>query len=188
MATTKRARSPTPPAPSEPTLKAQRTPSPAPAATNQAATASLIRVCTLPPTCDPPRHAPTRLAMKDPRAYERHHAMYHANVCEECNAVFPEPMFLELVRLSSVLLSLSHLTQRSLYLQHQTECHDPISAMKKERGEKIVRAICTHATSASDIPLGSLLASYPPAIDSLDRRKLVACISFRLTATQNSTF
>ncbi|KAH0583057.1 hypothetical protein H2248_010945 [Termitomyces sp. 'cryptogamus'] len=70
-------------------------------------------LCTLPPTCN---HKPTPLA--NSRELEAHYATYHAHVCEQhgCGAVFPEVRLLEL---------------------HQTECHDPLAAVRKERGEKI---------------------------------------------------
>ncbi|KAI0333898.1 hypothetical protein GY45DRAFT_1210516, partial [Cubamyces sp. BRFM 1775] len=73
-------------------------------------------LCTLPPTCNPPNR-PTHLA--GTRDLEAHYAMYHAHVCEEkgCGCVFPDARLLEL---------------------HQTECHDPLAAVRKERGEKIV--------------------------------------------------
>ncbi|KAJ7230689.1 hypothetical protein GGX14DRAFT_411760 [Mycena pura] len=70
-------------------------------------------LCTLPPTCN---HRPTPIAnCKD---LETHYATYHAHVCEEkgCNSVFPDARLLEI---------------------HQTECHDPLAAVRKERGEKI---------------------------------------------------
>ncbi|KIL69190.1 hypothetical protein M378DRAFT_44022, partial [Amanita muscaria Koide BX008] len=71
-------------------------------------------VCTLPPTCT---HRPTPLA--NTKELESHYATYHAHVCEQngCGCVFPEAILLEL---------------------HFTECHDPLAAVKKERGEKIV--------------------------------------------------
>ncbi|KAJ6607008.1 hypothetical protein B0H10DRAFT_2308381, partial [Mycena sp. CBHHK59/15] len=49
---------------------------------------------------------------------ETHYATYHAHVCEErgCNCVFPDARLLEI---------------------HQTECHDPLAAVRKDRGEKI---------------------------------------------------
>ncbi|KAM6497228.1 hypothetical protein JOM56_007701 [Amanita muscaria] len=70
-------------------------------------------VCTLPPTCT---HRPTPLA--NTKELESHYATYHAHVCEQngCGCVFPEAILLEL---------------------HFTECHDPLAAVKKERGEKI---------------------------------------------------
>ncbi|KAG6909362.1 hypothetical protein DXG01_000801 [Tephrocybe rancida] len=70
-------------------------------------------LCTLPPTCN---HRPTPLA--NSRELETHYATYHAHVCEQsgCGAVFPEARLLEL---------------------HQTECHDPLAAVRKDRGEKI---------------------------------------------------
>ncbi|KAI0047408.1 hypothetical protein FA95DRAFT_1679095 [Auriscalpium vulgare] len=71
--------------------------------------------CNLPPTCHAP-HPPTPLA--DIRALEAHYASYHAHVCEEkgCGCVFPDARLLEL---------------------HQTECHNPVAEVRKERGEKI---------------------------------------------------
>lgn len=73
-------------------------------------------ICTLPPTCNPPTNRPCQL--NSAADLERHYATYHAHVCEErgCGAVFPEARLLEL---------------------HQTECHDPIAALRKEKGEKI---------------------------------------------------
>ncbi|RDB18448.1 hypothetical protein Hypma_000192 [Hypsizygus marmoreus] len=70
-------------------------------------------LCTLPPTCN---HRPTPLAST--RDLETHYATYHAHVCEQhgCGAVFPDARLLEL---------------------HQTECHDPLAAVRKDRGEKI---------------------------------------------------
>ncbi|KAF8840407.1 hypothetical protein BDN67DRAFT_968598 [Paxillus ammoniavirescens] len=72
--------------------------------------------CTLPPTCNPPHHNPTPIP--NSRDLEIHYAKYHAHVCEQrgCGCVFPDARLLEL---------------------HQTECHDPLSAVRKERGEKI---------------------------------------------------
>ncbi|KAG7094227.1 hypothetical protein E1B28_007833 [Marasmius oreades] len=70
-------------------------------------------LCTLPPTCN---HRPTYLA--NSKDLEAHYATYHAHVCEEkgCNCVFPDARLLEL---------------------HQTECHDSLAAVRKDRGEKI---------------------------------------------------
>ncbi|KAI0248781.1 hypothetical protein BJV78DRAFT_1097035, partial [Lactifluus subvellereus] len=73
-------------------------------------------LCTLPPTCHHPNR-PTPLS--DTRALEAHYATHHAHVCSspECGCVFPDPRLLEL---------------------HLTECHDPLAALRRERGEKIV--------------------------------------------------
>lgn len=73
-------------------------------------------LCTLPPTCHPPHNTPSALA--NSQELELHYAKYHAHVCEErgCSAVFPDARLLEL---------------------HQTECHDPLALIRKERGEKI---------------------------------------------------
>ncbi|KAI0091382.1 hypothetical protein BDY19DRAFT_622474 [Irpex rosettiformis] len=90
-------------------------------ATRTTSTSSSARplLCTLPPTCNPP-HQPTTLA--NSKELETHYATYHAHVCEYegCGCVFPDARLLEL---------------------HQTECHDPIAALRKERGEKIVRDV-----------------------------------------------
>ncbi|KAG1747968.1 uncharacterized protein EDB91DRAFT_1115738 [Suillus paluster] len=73
-------------------------------------------LCTLPPTCNPPHNRPTPIA--NSRDLEAHYGKYHAQVCEQkgCGFVFPDARLLEL---------------------HQTECHDPLSAVRKDRGEKI---------------------------------------------------
>ncbi|KAH7910053.1 hypothetical protein BJ138DRAFT_1153788 [Hygrophoropsis aurantiaca] len=73
-------------------------------------------LCTLPPTCNPPHHQATAIA--NSKDLELHYAKYHAHVCEQrgCGLVFPDARLLEL---------------------HQTECHDPIAALRKDRGEKI---------------------------------------------------
>ncbi|KZT68687.1 hypothetical protein DAEQUDRAFT_711445 [Daedalea quercina L-15889] len=102
----------------EPTPKAVRTALPA-----TATSAPLL--CTLPPTCNPPQNRPTPLA--NSTELESHYATYHAHVCEEheCGCVFPDARLLEL---------------------HQTECHDPIAAVRKDRGEKI---FACHVASCS---------------------------------------
>ncbi|OAX35416.1 hypothetical protein K503DRAFT_868289 [Rhizopogon vinicolor AM-OR11-026] len=73
-------------------------------------------LCTLPPTCNPPHNRPTPIA--NSRDLELHYGKYHAQVCEQkgCGFVFPDARLLEL---------------------HQTECHDPLAAVRKDRGEKI---------------------------------------------------
>ncbi|KAF7345360.1 hypothetical protein MVEN_01553900 [Mycena venus] len=77
------------------------------------AVASSAILCTLPPTCN---HHPTPIA--NSKDLEAHYATYHAHVCEEegCHCVFPDARLLEI---------------------HQTECHDPLAAVRKDRGEKI---------------------------------------------------
>ncbi|KAI0773240.1 hypothetical protein BD413DRAFT_540273 [Trametes elegans] len=104
--------SPTP----SPIMKAARmSATPPPLTAGGPSTSSGQILCTLPPTCNPPNR-PTPLA--GTRELESHYAMYHAHVCEEqgCGCVFPDARLLEL---------------------HQTECHDPLAAVRKERGEKI---------------------------------------------------
>ncbi|KAG2143775.1 uncharacterized protein EDB93DRAFT_568363 [Suillus bovinus] len=73
-------------------------------------------LCTLPPTCNPPHNRPTPIA--NSRDLELHYGKYHAQVCEQkgCGFVFPDARLLEL---------------------HQTECHDPLAAVRKDRGDKI---------------------------------------------------
>ncbi|KAK0202458.1 hypothetical protein DFS33DRAFT_1262970 [Desarmillaria ectypa] len=76
-------------------------------------------LCTLPPTCS---HKPTPIA--NSKDLETHYATYHAHVCEDpgCSCVFPEARLLEL---------------------HQTECHDPLAAIRKEHGDKIFACYLT---------------------------------------------
>ncbi|KAG8930076.1 hypothetical protein FRC02_004647 [Tulasnella sp. 418] len=81
--------------------------------------------CSLPPTCNPPVHNPTQLA--NSRELEQHFATYHSHVCtasipqhqsnreKQCGKVFPDTRFLDL---------------------HLIECHDPLTAVRQERGEK----------------------------------------------------
>ncbi|KAI9567064.1 hypothetical protein HD554DRAFT_2006247, partial [Boletus coccyginus] len=73
-------------------------------------------LCTLPPTCNLPHNEPTPIS--NFRDLEIHYGKYHAHVCEQrgCGCVFPDERLLEL---------------------HQTECHDPLAAVRKERGDKI---------------------------------------------------
>ncbi|KAF9517105.1 hypothetical protein BS47DRAFT_1483530 [Hydnum rufescens UP504] len=71
--------------------------------------------CTLAPTCSRPNR-PT--VVRNSQEMERHYALYHTFVCstaEGCCSVFPDARFLAL---------------------HQTECHDPLTAIRKDRGEK----------------------------------------------------
>ncbi|PCH36496.1 hypothetical protein WOLCODRAFT_140486 [Wolfiporia cocos MD-104 SS10] len=98
-----------PPLSPQPTSKAART-----APITDLASPPVL--CTLPPTCNPPQNRPTPLA--NTRELEAHYAKHHAHVCEErgCGCVFPDARLLEL---------------------HQTECHDPLAAVRKDRGEKI---------------------------------------------------
>jgi len=72
-------------------------------------------LCTLPPTCNLPNHA---TPLSSTHALEAHYATYHAHVCSSpgCGCVFPDAHFLEL---------------------HLTECHDPLAALRRERGDKI---------------------------------------------------
>ncbi|KAJ7580172.1 hypothetical protein C8J56DRAFT_1169404 [Mycena floridula] len=69
--------------------------------------------CRLPPTCN---RNPTLIA--NAKDLEAHYANFHAHVCEVpgCKCVFPVARLLEL---------------------HQTECHDPLAAIRQGNGEKI---------------------------------------------------
>lgn len=97
--------------------------------------ASVPLLCTLPPTCN---HKPAPIA--NTAELERHYAKYHAHVCEDqnCGCVFPEARLLALV--SCAVLSGKDTDGANLpFVQHQTECHDPLAQILKERGDKIVR-------------------------------------------------
>ncbi|KAI0738710.1 hypothetical protein C8Q80DRAFT_1242130 [Daedaleopsis nitida] len=142
MAAFKRARSPAIVSPSSstsssPTLKAARTSAtPPPHASGEPSTSSSGHIlCTLPPTCNPP-HRPTTLS--GTRELEAHYAMYHAHVCEQkgCGCVFPDARLLEL---------------------HQTECHDPLAAVRKERGEKIFMCLVSDCETRFSTPKGRRL-------------------------------
>ncbi|KAF8705401.1 zinc finger protein, partial [Rhizoctonia solani] len=84
-------------------------------------------VCSLPPTCAPPRH-PTSLGSL--RELEEHYKKYHTHICKEGNCrnepggakIFPDARMLEL---------------------HQTEYHDELARIKNERGESTVGALST---------------------------------------------
>jgi len=90
-------------------------------------------LCTLPPTCN---RRPTPLS--NTRDLENHYATYHAHVCEHdgCGTVFPDSRLLEL---------------------HQTECHDPLAAVRKERGEKIFACHLSTCTRLFSTPKGRRL-------------------------------
>ncbi|KZT25341.1 hypothetical protein NEOLEDRAFT_1065436 [Neolentinus lepideus HHB14362 ss-1] len=108
------------------TLSPSATPTPkAPRIISESSSSALTRplLCTLPPTCNPPKNQPTQLL--NSQDLERHYAKYHAHVCEEkgCGCVFPDARLLQL---------------------HQTECHDPLAAVRKDRGQKI---FACHLTS-----------------------------------------
>ncbi|KAJ8473736.1 hypothetical protein ONZ51_g7670 [Trametes cubensis] len=103
--------SPSPSPTPSPTLKAARTSATPPPGAGEPSTSSGHILCTLPPTCNPPNR-PTHLA--GTRDLEAHYAMYHAHVCEEKGLAHPRAP-----------------------QSHQTECHDPLAAVRKERGEKI---------------------------------------------------
>lgn len=60
--------------------------------------------------------------------------------------MFPDARLLELVRdCERVWSSASTLTSIIDGVKHQTECHDPLAAVRKDRGEKIVRFSLLHA-------------------------------------------
>jgi hypothetical protein len=140
-------------------------------------------ICTLPPTCNPPQNKPSKLT--DSADLERHYATYHAHVCEEhgCNCVFPDERLLELV--SREYLVVYRRSQPCDSSKHQTECHDPLAAVRKERGEKIVGSQPL-ASSLSDV-VSSLLATSLLAIECLPRQSLGVCTSFPHMVFPSST-
>ena len=111
-------------------------PSSSPTKTTRVSQETRPFVCELPPTCS--KH-PTTLGSL--REVESHYSTCHAYVCsaEGCNRVFPEPRFLDLVRPSSSACFAKRVAHP---YQHQTECHDPIAEIKKDRGERIVSDSC----------------------------------------------
>ncbi|KAG9003588.1 hypothetical protein FRB93_011006 [Tulasnella sp. JGI-2019a] len=82
--------------------------------------------CTLPPTCNAP-NPPSLLASS--KEFEQHYATYHTHICTApevkrnpgssreapCGKVFPDARLLDL---------------------HFAECHDPLIAVRQDRGEK----------------------------------------------------
>lgn len=96
-------------------------------------TSSYPILCTLPPTCN---REP--VALTSTRDLEVHYSKYHACVCEygRCGTVFPDPRLLEL---------------------HQTECHDPLAAARKERGEKIFACHLSDCAKLFSTPKGRRL-------------------------------
>ncbi|KAF2715410.1 hypothetical protein K504DRAFT_457581 [Pleomassaria siparia CBS 279.74] len=68
--------------------------------------------------CSLPPHQPLTFSSFD--EYDVHYQKTHVNRCQECRKNFPDDHFLHL---------------------HITENHDPISAMKRERGEKIYQCL-----------------------------------------------
>lgn len=79
---------------------------------------------------------------------ESHYSTCHAHVCsaEGCHRIFPEQRFLDL---------------------HQTECHNPIAEIRKERGERIFACFDVNCKSTFTTPKGRRLHlidkhKYPP--------------------------
>jgi len=100
-------------------------------------------ICRLPPTC---HFKPTVLV--DTTQLESHYLKCHTHVCveERCGLIFPESRF--------------------LYL-HQTECHDPIAAIRKEKGERTFSCFDTNCNGVFRTPKGRRLHlidkhKYPP--------------------------
>src|ERR1700676_2855548 len=75
---------------------------PTPKSSRTTTSSSRPLLCTLPPTCNPPRNQPTHIA--NSRDLEAHYAIYHAHVCEfqGCGCVFPDARLLELVSLNEL--------------------------------------------------------------------------------------
>jgi len=82
--------------------------------------------CNLPPTCNPPNAG---TICSNSREFEQHYATYHTHICTapevkrtptsarevQCGKVFPDSRFLDL---------------------HISECHDPLVAVRRDRGER----------------------------------------------------
>ncbi|KAF8316626.1 hypothetical protein DL93DRAFT_2056216 [Clavulina sp. PMI_390] len=86
--------------------------------------------CSLPPTCS---GYGKELSFKTAADMERHHATYHTHTCLEagCGTVFPDARYLSL---------------------HQAECHDPLTAIRKERGEKTFQCFVETCTRKFSTP------------------------------------
>lgn len=108
--------------------------------------------CSLPPTCS--GHKET--TFPSCAALEAHHASHHAHLCDECDKIFPDERFLNL---------------------HLAECHDPLVAVRAERGEKTVRiSYDLHTVRRLIDGMDSLLVSRLSARESFQLRELDACI------------
>lgn len=68
--------------------------------------------CSLPPQC-----SLSRSSFFTAEELDAHYQKYHAHMCRTCNRIFPDEGFLDL---------------------HLSEFHDPLMALRKERGEKTV--------------------------------------------------
>jgi hypothetical protein len=110
----------------EPTPKSSRTSQPS---------SSRPLLCTLPPTCNPPRNQPTHIA--NTRELESHYATYHAHVCEfeSCGCVFPDARLLELV---SDLLLISCCRMRTFL----ASCHLVTWTVRNSRALTIFLWLC----------------------------------------------
>jgi hypothetical protein len=83
--------------------------------------------------CSLPPHGPLTFASFE--AYDVHYQKTHMNRCSECNKNFPDEHFLHL---------------------HIAENHDPISAAKRDQGEKMVgdfvsEALCVYLVNLPSI-------------------------------------
>ncbi|KAF9784952.1 hypothetical protein BJ322DRAFT_1005819 [Thelephora terrestris] len=118
-------------------------PSSSPAKTTRIPQSANPFICELPPTCN--KHPTT---LESASEMESHYSTCHAHVCsaEGCNRIFPEQRFLDL---------------------HQTECHNPIAEIKKDRGERIFACFNVNCKSTFTTPKGRRLHlidkhKYPP--------------------------
>ena len=158
-------------------IKRQHTPSPSrtssPAGTPKAQRVSApVRsplLCTLPPTCNLPNHA---TPLSNTRALEAHYAAYHAHVCSSpgCGCVFPDARLLELV---CPYTSPAIGPTNPDLLQHLTECHDPLAALHRERGDKIVSIFSSPLSTFQSLPRDAALTPVPFSADATVRVPLV---------------
>ncbi|KAG8881961.1 hypothetical protein FRB98_004039 [Tulasnella sp. 332] len=103
--------------------------------------------CTLPPTCNLP-NPPSLLASS--KEFEQHYATYHTHICiapevkrnpgssreAPCGKVFPDARFLNL---------------------HFSECHDPLMAVRMDRGEKTFSCFLESCEGVFQTPKGRRL-------------------------------
>ncbi|KAG8905185.1 hypothetical protein FRB99_000550 [Tulasnella sp. 403] len=142
MSSTKRQRPNTPPKSTSSTSSTTSTPSPK---VKRKSLPSQVFTCTLPPTCNPPQPPTILLSSKE---FESHYTTYHTHVCNAsekktpnaresvCGKVFPDNRLLEL---------------------HFAECHDPLIAVRRDRGERTFACFLPTCPSKFTTPKGRRL-------------------------------
>ncbi|KAK9462068.1 uncharacterized protein V1516DRAFT_607725, partial [Lipomyces oligophaga] len=82
--------------------------------------------CTLPPDC-----SQRPQIFHDIQNYEQHYRLLHSQVCLDCKKRFPSAYFLEL---------------------HIAEIHDPFTAARRDRGEKIYKCFDEYCDKLCSTP------------------------------------